>query len=332
VAELRKDFPWPPPRLPTWCAAVDADPSPTWLLPGIMPADASVLMSGKAKIGHKTWFAMSLAYSVASGKPWGPFKPDKPSPVLFAELEGPRKFTRRRWAAIAAGFGDDTLPDNLIFAHRYPIVLPDEAWQKRLVETIVGEGVKLFCLDTIAKAMLGDEKDSQYVNAFFRSVDVIRSAGCQTSCLYLHHLRKPGMDKAGFDTDIDDDIRGSTAFSGFYDVHYALRTPYFDDSVLWLTVRDAQGKSRYWHMTWDIAEDPPKAECKMQLLCDGKISPALLATCTGKLSQGKVYKPVNLFEAWELPGELCGRVRKELQSGGILEYTPRGYKATEGGT
>jgi hypothetical protein len=63
-------------------ARVAAAGEPRWLIQGIWPADAYGVLAAQEKAG-KTWAALDLAVSVATGQPWlDHFACPSPGPVL----------------------------------------------------------------------------------------------------------------------------------------------------------------------------------------------------------------------------------------------------------
>jgi hypothetical protein len=82
-------------------ARVAAAGEPRWLIQGLWPADAYGVLAAQEKAG-KTWAALDLAVSVASGLPWlDHFACPTPGPVLLFLGEGGERATVRRIEAIA---------------------------------------------------------------------------------------------------------------------------------------------------------------------------------------------------------------------------------------
>jgi hypothetical protein len=103
-------------------AARVAAGEPRWLIQGLWPADAYGVLAAQEKAG-KTWAALDLAVSVATGRPWlDHFACPSPGPVLLFLGEGGERATVRRIAAIATSKGVDPnqLADPLRLCFRVP--------------------------------------------------------------------------------------------------------------------------------------------------------------------------------------------------------------------
>jgi AAA domain len=103
-------------------ARVAAAGEPRWLIQGLWPADAYGVLAAQEKAG-KTWVALDLAVSVASGCPWlDHFACPTPGPVLVFLGEGGERATVRRIQAIATtkGVDPDQLADQMRMCFRVP--------------------------------------------------------------------------------------------------------------------------------------------------------------------------------------------------------------------
>ena len=103
-------------------ARVAAAGEPRWLIQGLWPADAYGVLAAQEKAG-KTWAALDLAVSVATGRPWlDHFACPSPGPVLVFLGEGGERATVRRIEAIATakGVDPDQLADQLRLCFRVP--------------------------------------------------------------------------------------------------------------------------------------------------------------------------------------------------------------------
>ncbi|MFD7998481.1 AAA family ATPase [Streptomyces mirabilis] len=95
---------------------IDSRDKPTWLIEGLWPSDAYGAIAAQKKAG-KTWAAMDLAMSVASGSEWLGRFPCIQGRVIYVVGEGGERNTVRRMRAIAEHKGTDLreLPIRLCF-------------------------------------------------------------------------------------------------------------------------------------------------------------------------------------------------------------------------
>ena len=290
---------WPPKQLDVWCADVDREPAPTWLVPGFLPTDGAVMLSGKAKISHKTWLAFTLAKCVASGEAAGLFEPTRQGAVLFIEEEGPRKSTRARWKFLQHGLGIATAGLPIYFVHRQNVLLDDPVWLGRICDFVRDHGVLLVVLDTISRVNRGDENSVQDVSKIASYINKIRQSNPgNCTVLMLHHLRKTEYQDS--DTDIDDDLRGSSAWSGYYDSHLALRKRQINQSYIRLTARHKDWAEEEYHISWAIKEKDEYADFTLVKADPATISAELRQVCMDKLAPGESYSPRDLQRIWAI--------------------------------
>jgi AAA domain len=112
-------------------ARVAAAGEPRWLIQGLWPADAYGVLAAQEKAG-RTWAALDLAVSVATGRPWlDHFLCPTPGPVLVFLGEGGERATVRRIEAIATakGVDPDQLAERLRLCFRVPrLAAPAANW------------------------------------------------------------------------------------------------------------------------------------------------------------------------------------------------------------
>ncbi|MGX5653654.1 AAA family ATPase [Geodermatophilus nigrescens] len=135
-------------------ADVDAAGPRRWLIRGIWPAGAYGVHAAEPKAG-KTWNALDLAVSVASGTPWlGQHPIDTVGPVVVFAGEGGEGNVVRRVRAIAAG--RDISADNLAISvcTRAPH-LADEAHLTAMAEHLAQARPVLVVLDPLYLAAGG---------------------------------------------------------------------------------------------------------------------------------------------------------------------------------
>lgn len=274
------------------------EPGPAWIIPGLLPADAATIMSGKSKVSQKTWLAFAMANAVASGTDVSLFAPAVHGPVLVIEEEGPSKLTGKRWEMLEAGIGVPMNGLPIFFSHREGVLLNNKAWQDRICGFVRSEGVKLVILDTFAKVFHGDENSVEDVSNAMRIVDTVRHASPGCTVLIVHHLRKEFAD--GTNPDIDDELRGSSALAGYYDTHFALRKRQPNQPWVGLEIRHKDGEGAHYQVEWDISEANGIASFAMRAADPRTIDDATRTRCLGEMFEGEAYTAKRLQEVWHL--------------------------------
>lgn len=168
------------------------------IVKGYLRPGESALIYGASTAG-KTFVALDLAYHIAHGRDWHGRKVKRPRAVLYVALEGVRGF-RRRVLAANATHGDPgkyfarlKLPISLVRgeAGSHGVALIAEAFSMLLRQ--VGETDGLVIIDTLARAMAGDDENSTADMAHFveHRQGAIASA-TNAATLVVHHSNKQG--------------------------------------------------------------------------------------------------------------------------------------------
>jgi hypothetical protein len=181
-------------------------PLPSWLLPNLLPDQATAMMFGPS--GHyKSFLALDISLVLASGiAGWGSPARD-PVDVVYVAAEGSRGIERLRRPAWRKSRGVEH-PLRFYTIDTMPLVgRPQEVVE--VIEAIKARGIrpKLIVLDTLARAMAGkNENDAKDAGDFIEAVEAIkRGLGC--TVLALHHTGKEEVRGA----------RGSSAISAGLD-------------------------------------------------------------------------------------------------------------------
>lgn len=183
-------------------------PDPEWLIEGALPEHSLALLYGPWGV-HKTFIALDMALSVASGRPWGPLKENKmgPRPVVYLAGEGAHGFKARLNAWLEDRKVNDVPGFHLVPA--MPLFAVDEQL-KQLAEAITTARIRpaLIVVDTVARAMAGMDENAQKDAAVFiaRCDELRRAFLC--ALLGVHHTGK----------DQSRGARGSTVLPGSVDV------------------------------------------------------------------------------------------------------------------
>ena len=163
--------------------------------------------------------------------------------------------------------------------HRQHFYLESETSLLELKAFIEANQIKLVVLDTFVKSVQGDENDATTMTAALRQMDRLRVSGA--TIMYLHHLNKPPTysPRSGpVVRDIDHEVRGSSALSGNYDQHFALRVwrpppktsndPFSNEveeqeEILTLIIRSKSVEEQEFIVDWEI-EDNKYAKLKLK--------------------------------------------------------------------
>jgi hypothetical protein len=177
-------------------ARVAAAGEPRWLIQGIWPADAYGVLAAQEKAG-KTWAALDLAVSVATGQPWlDHFACPSPGPVLVFLGEGGERATVRRIEAIATakGIDPDQLADPLPLCFRVPrLAAPGAGGELAAIQAeLDSHPAALVVLDPLYLAAAGASGSNLYdMGAVLQAIQgVCQQAGC--ALLVVTHWNKTG--------------------------------------------------------------------------------------------------------------------------------------------
>lgn len=188
---------------------------PTWVIDGILSEGAVGFIAGEPK-SFKTWVAMDMAISVATGTRFlDYFTVRKPGPVLFIEEEDPGSLLKTRatkiWKSKAADKlkieGKDLMwepasaegdfdPDINLYLHQ-GFIISDESWQEWLDDTLTrgmnSTPYRLLTIDTLMMvAGSVDENRSQDMTArVFRPLKSLARKH-NIAIQVVHHMRKGG--------------------------------------------------------------------------------------------------------------------------------------------
>lgn len=133
----------------------------------------------------KTWVALGLAWSVATGRPWLGQTISSPGPVFYIAAEGGYTIGQRSHGWLAH-HGLEFLPDEFRLLPR-PVNLLDVEWATALFQVCEMLEPHLVVFDTLNRSMAGgDENSSEHMGTVFEWMDRIRR-GSGATCLALHH-------------------------------------------------------------------------------------------------------------------------------------------------
>lgn len=189
--------------------------APQWCIYGFLEADTLGMLFGAPGSG-KSFVALDMAASVASGTPWCGHAVTQ-APVLYVAGEGHNGLARRRWAwEKARGISLDGRP---FYVTDRAVLLTEDRERDALLPVVeqiqneTGHKPGLIVVDTVARNFgPGDENSTTDMNRFVRAVDTLRRHADGATTLLVHHTGHGERARA----------RGSIALNGALDAEYRL--------------------------------------------------------------------------------------------------------------
>jgi hypothetical protein len=171
-------------------AAIEADPQHAgWLIEGLWTQQGVGLIGGAPKC-CKTWLALDLAVSVASGTPaLGRFSVRERGPVLFYGAEDAAAHLRTRIEAIAAARGLGLIGLELGLILCPSLRLDAERDRARLAATLAYHRPRLLVLDPLVRLHRIDENSATEMAALLAELRLLQRH-YQLALVLVHHLRK----------------------------------------------------------------------------------------------------------------------------------------------
>jgi hypothetical protein len=219
-------------------------PEPVWAIPQLLPTGLAIL-AGKPKLG-KSWLALQVALAVATGGVAFNETVEQ-GPICYLALEDPprrlkKRMVRQNWTTGTARADFMTLGSF--------------AWQigdlcngggDRLARQIETAGYKLIVIDTLSRAIIGDQND---VERMTRALSPLQEMAHDLNCVVLmvdHHR------KGGASADAIGDIMGSTAKGAMADCIWGLyRERGKSIAKLSIIGRDVEERTLDLCMDWSI--------------------------------------------------------------------------------
>ena len=170
---------------------VDGDPEPTWLFEGLWAESGVGLVGGEPK-SFKSWLALEMAVSLASGRPClGLYDVARTGRVLIYMAEDAAAVVKQRLTAICRHRRLDlaALPIYVITAD--VLRLDHDADQQRLRTTIDQLRPRMLVLDPLVRLHGVNENSAGEISAllaYFRQIQ--RTFDC--AVVIVHHSRKNG--------------------------------------------------------------------------------------------------------------------------------------------
>ncbi len=194
----------------------EPDPARRWLIDSLW-THAGVGMIGGLPKSLKSWLALDLAVSVASGTPCvDTFPVANPGGVLLYMAEDAAPVVKARLAGICRHRGLDlaALPLDVITAPSIRIDLPAD--QRRLGETVRRAVPRLLILDPLCRLHQANENAAGEVAAILGYLRTLQRTH-DVAVTVVHHATKHGRSTGGLS------LRGSGDFFAWVDTALSLR-------------------------------------------------------------------------------------------------------------
>jgi KaiC/GvpD/RAD55 family RecA-like ATPase len=175
-----------------WFAAMDEVVHQEALIKGLLLVNTLAVIYGEPNTG-KTFVAMDLALAIAAGKPWRGRR-TKRGLVIYVAGEGAISVKlrvaayRKEHPEANPGLPFCIIPQAVNF-------LDPESVDKliatiRALESEAGEKAALVVIDTLSRAMNGNENAPEIMGAAVESAERIRAACAETTVVFIHHAGK----------------------------------------------------------------------------------------------------------------------------------------------
>lgn len=189
--------------------------SESWLLDDLVPARGIGFIYGPPG-SYKSFMAVDMAMSVATGQPWHGYECEMPGAVVYIAAEGSRGLMERvtAWRRKYGQHG-------LIAIMAAPVMMDDAVMVQAFTEClerareVMQAPIRLVVVDTMARSFSGDENSAQEVGAFVNACQRFSSDADDCFVMVVAHTGK----------DITRGIRGSSAIDGAADCHFLVTRP-----------------------------------------------------------------------------------------------------------
>lgn len=301
-------------------------PEPEWLVPGLLPVGLT-LLAGRPKVG-KSWLALQLVQAVSAG---GVFlgEPVEPAPCLYLALEdSPRRLANRMkmqgWQALDA-------PADFVSVGEARDVLPlngRNGGATALAATIRAGGYRLIAIDTLSRAVAGDQNAADVMTAALTPLQEAAHEHSAAVLLVDHHNKMgaanpygggPGMELL---PDPVQNVLGSTAKAAMADCLWGLyKSQGKAGAVLAVVGRDVEerqlalkqdGLTKCWQSegdadavrvsdarraVWDSVRELGETTCSELAEILGRNKGTVLRDLVHLASNGLLFRDGNIFRA-----------------------------------
>lgn len=241
----------------------EPDPNKLWMVEDLWQREGVGILGGPAK-SAKTWLALDIAVSVASGTDvLDTFEVKDPGGVLYVSAEGGQAHIKRRLASLCVHRGlllSDLRLD--IIPHAVRIDTPEGI--HRLDASVARKGPKLLILDPLIRLHRVDENSAAHVSALLSSLTELQQKYA-LSVIVVHHMGKRGS-QSGEPSGLD--FRGSSDLHAWGDSNLFVRRRGPNRFVVSAEHRAAPATSK-WPMQVTTDEYP-----RLEIMLDGDKEPS----------------------------------------------------------
>ena len=218
---------------------------PNWIIKNLLP-EGLAIFAGAPKIG-KSWLALQIAKAIASGEDVLN-EQTKPGAILYLALEDgagriDERTTIQQWR--------DDLDADFLTIGMFESEIHDfrNGGRERLERMIEQRGYRLIVIDTLSRAIRGDQdkvRDMTRDLAPFQ--EIAHKHNC--ACVLIHHTRKPLKDRST--DDYVSEVMGSRAIAAMADTVWVLsRERNKATARLAVTGRDIEERNLILSMDWE---------------------------------------------------------------------------------
>ena len=198
---------WVDENLPAldWQTLWDDDSEDEWILEPLLPARRLVALYSPPKVG-KSLLSLEVAAAISCGREVLGATPERRWRVLYVDFENdPRGDVRPRLQAM--GYKPADLDHLHYLSFPTLAALDSEAGAAQLLAAVEHYGAELVVIDTLSRAVAGEENDNDTWLAFYRHTG-LRLKQAEVACLRLDHSGK----------DVERGQRGGSAKAGDVDL------------------------------------------------------------------------------------------------------------------
>jgi hypothetical protein len=300
-----------------------SDHQPRWLVASLWMHQAVGFVAGQPKVG-KTWLALDLALSVATGTPClDTFAVPEPGRVLVYLAEDPPALVRERLAGLCQHRGLDLgdVPLHVITAPSLRLDLEHD--QLRLRQAVANLAPRLLVLDPLVRLHRRDENHSGEVAELLSFLRELQRS-YDLAVAVVHHMRKGGHWDGG------QALRGSGDFHAWTDSALYLR-PGREMAQLTAEHRAAPAPEP---IGLRLCSQPDGSQTRLVLEASperpapaASPDPALPERLIDLLDQApRPLTRVELRSRMRVNNQRLGHTLRELEETGVLRRTPQGWQ------